>query len=149
MDETHTTLTLDARWALPLLQHDWKISLVKGLPWNISLHAALGKLQLNLRDLTVWALHVDTWGGEVAITLPATGHGEGQAHMGLGDLTLYVPEGLGLRLQAQLGTLATITIDPQRYQPAAAYIWETAGFAEAPHRFTLVVTLGAGALTVV
>lgn len=143
-----TTITLHQQWTLPFLGRDWQLALHKGLPWNLVFSTLAGSLDLNLRDLTVWALHIRTWAGDVTLTLPAQGHGEGTLHLGLGHATLQVPEGAALRLKVQPGWLAQINVNPQRYQQVTPQQWETPDFATSSNQFTLTVTIPAGEIEV-
>ncbi len=143
-----TRLTLDRRTAAPLLTGPWTASLCKGLPWTLRLRASVGGFTLNLRELTVAKLDLDSLAGPVDLTLPAAGQGEMDLRLTLGDLTLHLPEGVGMRLTFEAGPLATLkgNGNGRRLVRLAANDWATSDFATAPERFSVRVNMLAGDL---
>src|SRR4029077_17324365 len=88
-------LILDHRAAMPFLVGGWTLSLVKTLPWLLTVRSQVGDCHLNLRDLSVAHLRLDSMWGDVDLTLPATGEGEMNLSLTFGDLILRVPEEMG------------------------------------------------------
>ena len=141
-----TRVVMDRRAAAPLLSGPWTASLGKGLPWTLQLRASTGGFTLDLRDLTIVKLSLDSIAGPVDLTLPATGQGEMDLRLLLGDLTLRVPEGVGLRLKVDGGPLATLKLNGWRFVRLAADEWATPDFDSAAQRFTLRVKMLTGDL---
>jgi hypothetical protein len=149
MDGSRAQLIMDHRLAFPFLTGPWTISLVKGLPWSLTLRSSAGHLHLNLRDLTVTSLDLRSLAGDVDLTLPATGQGEMNLQLGLGDLTLRVSNGMAIKLKLAPGPLAHIRLDDQRFIQTTPSEWVTPNFSASPQRFTLSVALTAGDLQVI
>jgi len=141
-----TRLTLDRRAAAPLLTGPWTAALCKGLPWTLRLRASVGGFTLNLRDLAVVKLDLYSLAGPVDLTLPAAGQGEINLRLTLGDLTLRLPESVGVSLKFEAGPLASLKWNGRRLARVAANEWATPDFATAPERFTLSVNMLAGDL---
>jgi hypothetical protein len=139
-------LTMDIRLAPPFLSGDWALSLVKGVPWTLQLASSLGDFELNLRDLTVEGLNLRSWSGDVALTLPALGRGQMRLHLTLGNLTLRVPDGMGVKLVLSLGALADAPLDSHRFIQTAPGEWVTPNFSAFANQFTLFITLTTGDL---
>jgi hypothetical protein len=143
---TVTRLVMDRRAAAPLLTGVWTAALSKGLPWTLTLRASVGAFTLNLRDLTVVKLDLESAAGPVDLTLPAAGEGEMNLRLLLGDLTLRVPDGMGVKLKIEAGPLATLRLNDRRLVRLAGDEWATPDFSKASQRFTLKVNLLAGDL---
>ena len=141
-----TRLVLDQRAAAPLLTGPWTAALGKGLPWTLDLRASVGALTLDLRDLTVAKLDLEALAGPVDLTLPAAGQGELRLCLYLGDLTLRVPEGVGVKLIFEAGPLAALKLNGRRWVRQGADEWVTPDFSAAPQRFTLRVKMLVGDL---
>jgi hypothetical protein len=144
-----TRLVMDHRAAAPLLSGGWSAALNKTLPWSLQLRASVGGFVLDLRDLLVVKLDLESVAGPVDLTLPAAGQGEMALRLLLGDLTLRVPEGVGVKLKFEAGPLATLKLNGRRLVRLAADEWATPDFSTAPQRFALRVNMLAGDLKLV
>jgi hypothetical protein len=142
-------LILDRRAVSPFLAGPWTVSLVKGLPWSFTLHSDAGHFNLNLRDLTVTALDLQSGVGDVEVTLPALGQGEMALRLGLGDLTVRVPDGMAVKIKLAAGPLTRIRLDDQRFIQTHSSEWVTPNFSASPQQFTLSIALTAGDLQVI
>jgi hypothetical protein len=141
-----TCLVMDHRAAAPLLTGLWTAELSKGLPWTLQLRASVGGFVLDLCDLTVAKVNLESVAGPVDLTLPAAGQGDLYLRLLLGDLTLHLPEGVGVRLKFEAGPLATLKLNSWPLVRLAADEWATPDFAAAPQRFTVRVAMLAGDL---
>ena len=144
-----TRLVMDRRAAAPLLAGRWTAALGKGLPWTLNLRASVGAFVLNLRDCTVAGLDLESWAGPVELTLPAAGAGELYLRLGLGDLTVRLPDGVGVWLKFEAGPLASLKLNGRRWVRVAADEWATPDYANAAQQCRLRVALWAGDLKLV
>ena len=149
LSSTRAHLTLDARAALPFMPGEWAASLVKGLPWSLTLHSIAGDLALDLRDLMLTRVEVRSLLGDVDLTAPVSGQGTMLLDLRLGDLTLRLPDGAALRLTVQAGPAADARIDDPRLTPVAPGEWQTAQTAPGARPWVVQVQLGAGDLRLV
>ena len=79
----------------------------------------------------------------------AAGQGEMSLRLGLGDLTLRVPEGMAVKVQLAAGPLTHARLDGNRFIQTGPSEWVTPNFSASPQRFTLSISLTAGDLQVV
>jgi hypothetical protein len=145
---TRARLRLEPRLALPYVAGPWSVALAKGVAWELDLRSALGQMDLDLRDLSVAALRVDSAVGGVDLTLPAEGAAEISLRLGLGDLVVRVPEGVEARVQLAAGALASARVDERRFIQTAPGEWSTPLYTATARRCTLSVRMGAGDMRV-
>lgn len=141
-------LILDHRAAMPFLIGGWTLSLVKLLPWSLTLRSQSGDCHLNLRDLNVTSLRLDSLVGDVDLTLPTTGQGAMQLSLTFGDLILRVPEEMGVKIKLSAGPLVNTRLDNQRFIQTAPGEWVTPHFSQSPHQDIVSVNLSQGNLWV-
>jgi hypothetical protein len=139
-------VVLDRRATAPLMPGAWAVALNAHLPWAVHLRAGTGALVLNLCDLPITVLDLYSFAGPVDLTLPASGQGDMNLRLVLGDLTLHVPDGVGLRLQLRTGPLVNLHLNGSRLTRTAPNEWATPDFSATPQRFALAVDLAAGDL---
>jgi hypothetical protein len=99
---------------------------------------------LDLRELTVGGLAVDSSYGGVDLTLPSHCPAEMRLRLGLGDLTVTVPDGVEVKLRLALGPLASVTFDNRRLVQVAPNEWMTPLYPAKAERCTLVVKVATG-----
>jgi hypothetical protein len=142
-----TRLVLDHAQAVPYLAGGpWDLALSRNVPWALELRANAGHLALDLRELTMGGLRVDSAYGGVDLTLPGHCPAEMRLRLGLGDLTVTVPEGVEAKLRLALGPLATVKVDNRRLVQVAPNEWMTPLYPAKAQRCTLVVEMRAGDL---
>ncbi len=148
--ENMVRLHLTPRLAVPLLAGQaWSIDLAPDLPWALRWQSSLGDLTLDLRGLTVTTAHLRSAVGQVDLTLPARGQADLHVRLGLGNLTVRVPEAMAVKVKVNRGRLATVRPDGRRFVELAPGEWATPLFAVSPARCTVTVYLWAGDLTLV
>ena len=141
-------LVLDRRGTAPLLPGAWKVALSAQLPWRLHLCSGTGAMSLDLSRLPVDALDLKAWAAPVELCLPATGQGEMNLRLDLGDLTLRLPDGVGLNLRLKAGPLVGVDAAGSPLAQTAPGGWSTPDFAHSPHRFVLNVHMTAGDLRI-
>jgi hypothetical protein len=141
-------LILDHRASMPFLVGGWSLSLVKALPWSLTLRSQSGHFHLNLRNLNVTHLRLDSLAGDVELTLPTNGQADMQLSLTFGDLILRVPEEMGVKIKLNAGPLVNTHLDNQRFIQTAPGEWVTPNFSQSPHQAILSITLSQGNLWV-
>ena len=149
MHGTAVRLTLAPRQTWPdLAAGTWNVAVAKGLPWELDLRSGGGHLELNLRDLMVPSLRLQSAYGNVALTLPAHGPADLRLRLALGDLNVTVPVGLEARLRLVSGPLVNVSVDERRFINVAPGEWMTPLYPTTTQRCTLLVDMSAGDLRV-
>lgn len=85
---------------------DWKLYLQKNLPVELTLRSGAADALFDLTDLLAKRLNIEAGAGDLTIRL---GRVDGIINIkgGVGNITVYVPENTGIRLQAE-GALISI-----------------------------------------
>ncbi len=148
-DAGRVQLRMTSRLAVPLLPSPpWSLGLAPDLPWALQVQSSLGDLGLDLRALTLSKVYLRSTFGHVDLTLPVLGQAELEVRLGLGDLTVHVPESMAVKIKVTRGRLATLRPEARRFVELAPGEWATPLFAISPARCTLVVHLWSGELTI-
>jgi len=145
---TCARLVLDRRVTAPLLPGAWKVALSPQLPWRLHVCSGTGAMSLDLSRVAVDGLELKAWAGPVELCLPATGQGEMNLRLVLGDLMLRLPEGVGLNLMIKAGPLVGVDADGAGLTRTAPGEWMTPGFRDSPQQLVLNVDMTAGDLRV-
>ena len=143
----HTAVRLEALWGLPTLGRGrWRAALAGDLPWHLDVSASTGNLELDLTALTPRAVRAGSTFGDVDLSLPVAGGADLELRLMFGDLTIHVPDGLGVKVVLQTGALAEVTRDERRFIQLAPREIGTPLYAVAARRCTVTVRLGTGRL---
>lgn len=165
-----------ANWFGNKEKYAWHVGLNTSVPTDLDIHGGVGKSDLHLRDLTVTDLKLHGGVGEVIAYLPASAQGyNARIQGGVGEIRLQLPDGTPLDLDVQ-GGVGEITLDteaveairleasggisdvsvPSRlrqvrgsnaeFELGKSGIWETDGYADAPHRVSIKYQGGIGSL---
>jgi predicted membrane protein len=150
----------------------WNISLDPTVPVALNISGGVGQSTYDLSSLTLTDLNVNTGVGQTTITLPNTGaayaarisSGVGEVRVtiedgasvtlnisgGVGSTFIDVPNSAAVRLDASSG-LGGVNV-PGSFARVSGEnndgTWETAGFASASARITIVYNGGVGGLTI-
>jgi hypothetical protein len=141
-------LILDHRASMPFLVGGWTLSLVKTLPWSLTVRSQVGHCQLNLRDLNITDLRLASMVGDIDLTLPANGEGEMELSLTFGDLILRVPEEMGVKIRLNASRLVNLRLENQRFIQTSADEWVTPNFSLSSQHYRLSITLIGGSLWV-
>ena len=81
----------------------WDLALAPSVPLQLDLRAGLGEAELDLSQLAVEALRLNTGVGKVALTLPAAKRIDAEVYGGVGATMLTIPAGACGRLKIKGG----------------------------------------------
>lgn len=125
---------------------EWNLRLSNEVPFTLDLETGANQSEVDLRQVRVTRLNVQTGASSTSITLPASGHVTAEAHVGAAELTMRVPEGVAARIRSESG-LAEINVDRVRF-PNMNGIYESADFGTNPNRIDLRIEAGVGKVSV-
>ena len=150
-DSGDLRITMEGRSWFPWLDDssraDWEISLSQGPELSIGLAGGAAEITLDLHDLQVSDLDVDTGAADVNITMPAdAGRVEARIDAGASDLNVIIPEGVAARITKSSG-LSSFDIDTARF-PESDGVYVSPDFQTAENRLTIVFRVGASSVTV-
>ncbi len=147
MENHRCTVRLEPRWSLPALGvAAWRVGLAGDVPWRLNVRSTTGGLDLDLRVLNASDVRLRSILGDVELTLPTAGNAELDIALAMGDLTVRVPEEVGVKVKLRLGALAAIDHDARRFIRLSPNEVGTPLYAVAARRCTLTVWLGTGDL---
>ena len=143
-------LEQDTRYGLPWLEHpsNWTVGLTAEIPLDLRVDAGASRAVLDLRDLRVRNVELQTGASEARILLPrAAGITTVRAQTGAASLTIEVPSGVAARIRTRMA-LGSTQIDQARFPPSSGG-YESPDYTTAANRVEIDVQGGVGSLRVI
>lgn len=109
-------------------QLDWDISFNPSVPTALDFNLGANKSTLDLRDLNITDIKLQSGASETTVTLPARGRLKADFEVGAASLTLIVPEGVSIRTRAAIGA-GDFNVDRNRFPNKESPDFETAANA--------------------
>jgi len=126
---------------------DWSFGLNGEIPLSLNLEAGASDMRLDLADLRVTDLRLQTGASATDLTLPANaGHTRVNIGSGAASVTIRVPSGVAARIRAK-GGLAVITVDQSRF-PRVGNTYLSPDYDTAPNKVDVNVETGVGSVDV-
>ena len=127
---------------------DWSFGLNREIPLELKLKIGSGEAGIDLTDLLVTDLELDTGVSSTRLTLPAhAGFTRARIKLGVASLKIRVPDGVALRLRTQNTPLAGVTVDPLRF-PGGGNLHQSPEYDAAPNKIDMDVEAGVGSVDV-
>ena len=143
-------LAQDTRYGLPWLERasNWTVGLTTEIPLDLRVDAGASRTVLDLRDLRVRNLDLQTGASETRVKVPrAAGATTIRAQAGAASLTIEVPAGVAARIRTKMA-LGSTQVDEARF-PRGGAGYESPDYATAENRVEIDVQGGVGSLRVV
>jgi hypothetical protein len=126
---------------------EWNIELNRDVPMSLRLETGASQSELDLHDLKITDLRVNTGASKTDLTLPANaGMTNVRVELGAASLDMVVPQGVAARIRAEHGATA-IEIDTARF-PYSNGIYESRDFSSAQNKADIMIQAGAGRIAV-
>ena len=126
---------------------DWTVRLSEQVPLSLDLEGGASDTRLDLSDLHVTDLRVQTGASSSEITLPASaGHTKAAISSGAASVRVRVPEGVAARVQVS-GGMADIQVDKNRF-PRVGDVYQSEDYATAENKVDIDVETGVGSISV-
>lgn len=127
---------------------DWNVALNNSVPLSLHFEGGASRGLLDLRDLQVKDLRVETGASSTEIFLPArAGSTRARIRSGAAAVTLRIPEGVAARIHAS-GGLASINVDSGRFPQVGGSEYRSPDFDLAANRLDLDVETGVGSVSI-
>lgn len=130
------------------IKYRWDIALQNDVPLDMNVDLGVGESNLNLAGISLQSLNIDTGVGETTIDL--TGNWpdsfDVQINGGVGKTTVYLPENVGLRLEAENGIGSLVVNGLQK--DGGSGVYTNAAYGESDTTITLDISGGIGEITV-
>lgn len=125
---------------------DWEMAFNADIPLAFDLNLGANKSTLDLRDLTVTHLDLDTGASETEIFLPARGRFVVDIDCGAASLVVHVPEGLAARIRSTVA-LGDFSANPARF-PYNGNYYQSPDYDSAPNAVEIKIDAGAASVKI-
>jgi hypothetical protein len=126
---------------------DWNIHLTPRVPIDLSLKTGANETNLDLTNLKIGKLTLETGASRNVIKLPATAGGtDVLIKAGAADIQVIVPAGVSARVRVEGGLVST-NVDASRFPKSGEY-YTSLDYATAANRIDLDIRAGAASVTV-
>lgn len=126
---------------------DWTFGLNGRVPLSLQVEAGAGEARLDLTELQVTDLRLQTGASSTSLTLPANaGHTRAKIEAGAASVTVRVPPDVAARIRAE-GGLASINVDRNRF-PREGGLYRSPDYDTAANKVDLHIEAGVGSIDV-
>jgi hypothetical protein len=132
-------------WRPPGL--DWTLNVSKEIPLRLNLDMGANESKIDLTELQVKELNLNTGASSTELTLPAlAGSTRAKIATGAASVRVRIPDGVGASIRYSSG-LASVTIDQQRF-PRVGNTYQSPDYEMATNKVELAIETGVGAVDV-
>ena len=126
---------------------DWSFGLNSEIPLSLDFETGASDTRLDLADLRVTDLRLQTGASATDLTLPANaGHTRVNIGAGAASVTIRVPSGVAARVRVK-GGLAGITVDQSRF-PRMGDTYQSTNYDTASNKADVDIETGVGSIDV-
>ena len=130
----------------PRTQLDWDVALNSEIPTALALNVGANKSMLDLRDMNITDLKLETGASDTRITLPARGRFHADFDLGAASLEVIVPDGLSARIHTSLGAVE-LKVDESRFPRNGSY-YQSPNFDSAENAVDMTIDAGAASIKI-
>lgn len=138
-------------WGFPFFgthsQIDWDVALNADIPIELNLDLGANKSILDLHDLNITKLYLDSGASDTRLTLPAKGRFSANLDVGAASLEVILPEGLSARIHASVA-VGEINVNEGRFPRHGKY-YQSADYETAAHAVDMTIDAGAASVKIV
>jgi hypothetical protein len=126
---------------------DWSFGLNSQIPLALELETGAGESRLDLSDLQVTELRIQTGANSTDLLLPAhAGQTRARIDAGVASATIRVPPDVAARIRAE-GGLTSVDVDQQRF-PRSGRTYVSPDYETAVNKIDLDVQTGVGSIRI-
>jgi hypothetical protein len=131
----------------PSFRRRWSVHLSDQLPLELTVETGASDCRLDLTELRVERLHLDTGASSTRLQLPRrAGHTKVTGSSGAASVSIRVPEGVAARIRAS-GGIASISVDRNRF-PRQGSIYVSPDYETAENTVDIEFDMGVGSLEI-
>jgi hypothetical protein len=125
----------------------WAFGLSPEVPISLRLETGAGEAKIDLTDLQVTDLRLQTGASSTRLALPAqAGHTQARIEGGAASISVRVPTGVAAQIETS-GGLASISVDRDRF-PRHGGVYQSPDYETAENTVDLRVDIGAGSISI-
>lgn len=145
--QTPGNVAFNGPWPAGSHGYEWVVGLTPEIPLKLSFHTGASESILDLSNLKVTDLSVETGASSSEITLPANA-GMTNAHIksGVAAVKIHLPAGVGARIRVQSG-LSGVNVSPARFTRDGD-VYTSSEYTTATNRLDLFVETGVGSVDI-
>jgi hypothetical protein len=127
---------------------NWDVHLNGHIPMSLKIESGASSSDINLSDLKVQDLDIDTGASNLDLFLPSSaGNTHVEIDAGASSLTIHIPEKVAAKIVLKTG-VSSISINANRFPLIGKYIYESPDYAAAENRIDMTINAGVGSITV-
>jgi len=130
----------------PPTQLDWDVALNSEIQTALVLSLGANKSILDLRDMNITDLKLETGASDTRLTLPMRGRYRADFDFGAASLEVTIPDGLSARIRASLGA-ADMKIDASRFPRSGSY-YQSPDYDSAANAVDITIDAGAASIRI-
>jgi hypothetical protein len=137
-------------WTWPWAPHErrWSLRLAPDLDLQLDVESGASDNWLDLTDLHVSRLQIETGASATKVRLPANvPEMRVDVDAGAASVDLRVPEGVAARIRTEVG-LSSVSIDKTRFPPQGAKRYQSPDYETATRRIDIMLEGGVGSMSV-
>jgi hypothetical protein len=125
----------------------WRVGLNDDISLSLAFETGASDAHLDLSELRVTDLRLETGASSVSVTLPAAaGHTQARIEAGAASVSVRVPPDVAARVRFE-GGLASISVDQDRF-PRSQGVYQSPDYDTAQHKVDLDIRAGVGSVDV-
>ena len=127
---------------------DWDIRLNPTVPLSLKIDSGASASTLDLTDLKVVDLDIDTGASSTEVSLPANaGNTRVDIDSGASSLVLHLPSGVAASIRIKSG-IASVNVDSNRFPRLDGGLYQSADYATAANRADITIDTGVGSVDI-
>jgi hypothetical protein len=127
---------------------DWDIQLNGDVPLNLKINSGANASTIDLTDLKVVGLEIDTGASSTELSLPVNaGNTLVDIQSGAAALKVHVPAAVAARIKVKSG-VASINVDSNRFPRLDGGLYQSADYATAANRAEINIDTGVGSVEI-
>ncbi len=137
---------LDFPFFGPRTQLDWDVALNPNIPIDLALNLGANKSVIDLRDLNITNIDLDTGASDTHLTLPARGRFRADLDFGAASMNITIPEGVSARIRATIAA-GDVNIDTSRF-PRSGNYYQSPDYDSAANAVDMTIDGGAASVKI-
>jgi len=127
---------------------DWNLSLTRDIPLSLTINSGASESKIDLSELRVSYLKLETGASATALTLPAqAGSTLAEINAGLATVNIRVPDGVAARIRIKEG-LSSRSINSVRFPRLEGNVYQSPDYDQAANRVELSIETGVGSINI-
>ncbi len=127
-------------------RYDWDVRLNSEIPMSLTLKMGANKAVVDLTNVRVTDLKLETGASQADVTLPSRGKLHASFNLGAASLTVIVPAEMAARIRVSQG-VSSVKVDQSRFTRAGEY-YQSPGFETAENAADLRIDAGAAEINI-